>query len=282
MLAERSNPVPTVGVTGAGGQIGTAVQKQLADHGAPVVAVDRTDDWTRLESCDAIIHLAGTLRPRRPDDYDTANVTTAERMLRAAKPNSRIVFLSFIGADPASPNAYLRTKGLAERAILGSGRPAIVFRSSHVFGTSSEPGPTAAAFMPKEEGRNRVSILGDGTQRIAPIWRDDVAAILAAAATEPAEPTGIFEIGGPLVVTADDFARMLATARVDLRHLSPRMSRLLAHLLPGLTPALVDVMLHDAVPGEDSAAVARMFGRDLTPFERAWRGSLAVRSSAPR
>lgn len=50
---------------------------------------------------------------------------------------------------------------------------------------------------------------------------------------------------------------------VTVRHLPAGAARLLARVVPQLTPALVDVMTRDSVASEDPHAVAARFGVTL-------------------
>jgi hypothetical protein len=48
------------------------------------------------------------------------------------------------------------------------------------------------------------------------------------------------------------------------------LARLLGRIAPTLTPELVDIMLADAVPTEDSAVTARRFGVELHRLAEVW------------
>lgn len=112
----------------------------------------RGDDLaTAFRDAVAVAHLAGTLRPKRPDTYEDANLRTVERTVAALEGSSveRIVFLSYVGAVRSSPNAYLRAKAKAEELLHRSGRDVVVFRCTHVVGPPEEPGPTASALLSK-------------------------------------------------------------------------------------------------------------------------------------
>jgi hypothetical protein len=62
---------------------------------------------------------------------------------------------------------------------------------------------------------------------------------LVHAALDPTTPTGIFELAGPEVITVDDFAGVLNRHRARITHTVPWLSRMLAHIVPGLAPTLV-------------------------------------------
>jgi uncharacterized protein YbjT (DUF2867 family) len=265
----RTGPIA---ITGAAGQVGTALQTYLTDYPNEVRALGRDDDWgAAFQGAEAIIHLAGTLQPRRPNSYEQANLGTVRRTVAALEGTDvqRVVFLSFITADSGSANPYLRAKGQAEALLRSCRLPLVIFRCDHIYGPPEVPGPTAAAFLAR--GGTPVRVLGTGSQKMAPVFKADVAAALARAALDPASPTGTFELAGPQIMTADHFAQELNGHAARLRHLSPGLARVLGHLLPGLRPGLVDVMLHDAIPVRPPQETATQFGVELHTLAEGWR-----------
>ncbi len=259
-----------VAVTGAEGHVGKALRERLADRPNWVKPLGRGDDWAgEIRNAEAVVHLAGTLQPIRPNSYQVANVGTAERALAALDRNSvqRIVFLSYVGADPASTNEYLRTKGQAEELLGSSGVPSVVFRSTFIYGDRDAIGPSFASYQSR--AGETVSVLGNGNQLVAPIHVHDLTALLAAAALDPAGPTGTFEVSGPETFTLDDFIRSINPDGVKIRHLAPRAARILGRVAPKLTPALVDVLLADSVTRTDPTETAALFGVGLRRFGKA-------------
>lgn len=63
--------------------------------------------------------------------------------------------------------------------------------------------------------------------------------------------------------TLDAFVRRINPPDVTTRHLPTAAARVLAHVVPQLTPALVDVLLHDSVADGDPGEVADRFGVTL-------------------
>ena len=257
----------TVAVTGASGQVGTLLRQRLAERGDEVRALNRGEEWApAIAGADAVVHLAGTLQPRRSESYEEANLAPTATVAAAVREAGvgRVVFLSYVGADAASANAYLRAKAAAERLLEGSGAPTTIFRCLHVYGPPEAPGPTAGAFLAKR-GRP-VLVLGSGRQAIEPLYIGDVvAAILGALA--PGAPSGTFELGGPERMSFDQLVVALNPPGTRLRHLPAALARPLAHLVPSLTPALVDLLLADNVAATPAAETAARFG--FTPHRLA-------------
>ena len=264
----RTGPVA---VTGASGQVGTLVLQRLGQLPNEVRPLGHEDDLVAaFGDANAVVHLAGTLQPRKPNTYRAANLDTALATAAALARSQarRVVFLSFLTARLDASNSYLRYKAEAEEALRSCGVPAVIFRCDHIYGPPSQPGPTASAFVAKS---GRVTLLGRGTQRLAPLYRDDVVEAILHAALDPATPTGTFEFAGPDTVTAEEFALLLNSKPIRTRRIPVTLARLLARVTPTLTPELVDVMSSDAVPTEDVAATARLFGVELHHLRDVWR-----------
>jgi nucleoside-diphosphate-sugar epimerase len=226
--------------------VGTSLCRRLAAV-PDVRALTRGDDLaSACGDASAVVHLAGTLRPDRGSGHVEANLETVRRMLGALAGSSveRVVFLSSVGADANSENAYLRAKGEAEELLHRSGLDVVVFRCTHVFGPPDDPGPTVSAFLAHD--RDAVWVLGDGSQRVAPVYREDVVDAIVAA-LDPRTFHGRFDLPGPEELTMDDFVRTVNRDGVRLRHLPAPVARGFAHVAPRLNPDLVDVMLSDNV-----------------------------------
>jgi NADH dehydrogenase len=171
---------------------------------------------------------------------------------------ARLVFLSYVGADPAVDNPYLQTKGLAEQLTGDAGDASVVLRSTLIYGDADDIDPSFATCRTRPGGT--VWVLGDGQQRVAPIHVDDLADLIIAAALDPAAPTGTFAVRGPTVYRPDGFVRRINPPGVTTRHLPATLARLVAHVVPQLTPALVDVLTGDSVTANDPDEIAGRFG----------------------
>lgn len=262
----------TIAITGASGQVGTLLGERLRESGAQVVPLNRGEDWRAgIAAADAVVHLAGTLQPKRPDTYDSANVETARTVAEAAAAGSasRIVFLSYVGASPTSSNEYLRAKAAAEELLVGSGVPTTIFRCLHIYGPPQHPGPTAEAFRAKA-GR-AVSVPGSGRQRIQPLYVGDVVSAVEHAATAAEPPSGCFDLAGPEEMAMDEFVAAINPPGVKIRHLPAPLARAAARVAPALTPALMDLLLCDNVTSTPAAEVGERFGFTPARLREVWR-----------
>lgn len=271
-------------VTGATGVVGRALVPSLLATGSPVrvyvrrepaelraigakVGIGDADDEGRLESAleqvHTIVHLVGGPVPARGETADRLNLESTRTALRAAGNAEvrRFLFLSAVGADPGSPNAYLAAKGQAEEAVRESGLEHAIFRCAPIIG----PGSRLAGLLARFRSAPVALVPGRGTQRLNPIAVEDVAEALLRADTRDAELRGTWELGGPEVVTFDELVARVAGRRI----VHPRW-------IPGVPRPLAALYALDAVA--DPAEAVRQFALSLTPLEAA----LAATGTGPR
>lgn len=271
-------------ITGANGHVGRAVLEQLWDGNAETHAIVRSAGPLRatkilidsldsprafkiIHQSDVVIHLAGTLHSTLSNTYYGANVATAAAVARAARGSNvkRIVALSPLDAREDSTNEYLSTKALAERYLVGTKIPTIIFRCSHIIGDPQNPGPFAGMLLSNEG--EPVKILGTGKQIVAPLYLGDVAEAIVRAIENGR--SGTFELSGPERMTMDDLARLLNhDPQVPICHLADRLAMFLSKMAPGFPPALVDVMVRPSVG--NPAETMRQFRLRLHSLNPVW------------
>jgi nucleoside-diphosphate-sugar epimerase len=276
---EGSSPV----ITGATGQVGRATIDALVRRGLRPIALVRgseqlegsttISDWlasdlatAAIENAAVIIHLAGNLNPA-DHDYEQANILPTQRVARAVRPARTrcLVFLSYVGASEQSANRYLATKARAERLLRETGVPVTVFRCTHIIGPPSKPGPTAANLL--ATGKKSVTVLGNGKQRVAPVYLGDVVAAIEGAIGSV--QAGTFDLQGPQEMSLDDLVRRLnGPAKVSITHVPAVIARLLRFVGPKLPGPLIDVMLNDS--RSDHPTASSVFGLSLTSLDRVW------------
>jgi uncharacterized protein YbjT (DUF2867 family) len=189
---------------------------RLQALGCETVVGDMTDAASlraAVEGCDAVIHLVAILQGK-PSEFDRVMTQGTRDLVAAAQAAGvrRFVLMSALGFDEQTKDLvpYYRAKWQMEQDVKASGLEHVIFRPSFVFG----PGGGAIEQFKKIAKLAPVTpIVGPGTQRIQPIWVDDVAAYYAAAVHKPEAANRTFELGGPDVVTWNEFWSRLKRAQ---------------------------------------------------------------------
>ena len=148
----------------------------------------------------------------------------------------RFVLMSALGTSEETKDLvpYYRAKWAMEQAVKGSGIEHVIFRPSFVFGSD---GGVLPMFVRQVRWSPVTPVVGPGTLRLQPIWVEDVAAYYAAAVVAPEAANRTFELGGPDVVTWNEFWSRLkraAGARRPTVHVPFRLMRVQAAVLEKL------------------------------------------------
>jgi uncharacterized protein YbjT (DUF2867 family) len=181
---------------------------RLAAWGVELTQGDVTDAVSlrpALEGVDTVVHLVAIIKGS-PAEFERVMAQGTRNVLAAARDAGvrRFVLASALGLDERSKDAvpYFHAKWEMEHATKESGLEYVIFRPSFVFGRDGGVLPTfvrLARFAPV------TPIIGPGTQRLQPIWIEDVAAYYAAAVDLAGAASRTFEIGGPDAPTWNEF-----------------------------------------------------------------------------
>ena len=255
---------------------------QLRAWGCELVPGDMTDaDSLRraVEGCAAVVHLVAIIQGK-PEEFDRVMTQGTAELVAAAEQAGvgRFVLMSALGTSEATRELtpYYRAKWAMEQTVEGSSLAHTIFRPSFVFGRDGGVLPT---FVRLVRYSPVTPIVGSGTQRIQPIWVDDVAAHYAKSIDLPEAAGRTFEIGGPDVVTWDELYSRIASvlgkrrARIHLPYSLMRVNAAVLETLPGPTPITRDqvTMLQagDNVITNDDAQ--RTFDLPLVPLDEQLR-----------
>jgi uncharacterized protein YbjT (DUF2867 family) len=225
-----------------------------------------------VEGAEIVVNLVGLLAESGSASFQAIHIEGAERIARlsAAAGVSRLVQISAIGADPASPSSYASTKGKAEQAVLAAFPGATILRPSLVFGLEDN-------FFNRFAAIARLSPIMpviEGGSKMQPVFVGDVADAVMAALASPATKGRIFELGGPMVWTFRDIlAFILKTTQrhrrlVDIPMGIARIQASILQHVPGkpLTPDQLLMLAHDNVVSPGAPGLADL-GITPTPVE---------------
>jgi NADH dehydrogenase len=186
---------------------------RLEGWGAELATGDVTDAASLRAACDGVdtvVHLVSIIKGSR-GDFERVMIQGTRDLVAAAQDAGvrRFVLMSALGLEESTKDAvpYYAAKWEMERAVKESGLAHVIFRPSFVFGHDGGVLPTfarLARFAPV------TPIVGPGTQKLQPIWIEDLAQYFALAV--PGSMTGTFELGGPEAVTWNEFWARLKTA----------------------------------------------------------------------
>jgi dTDP-4-dehydrorhamnose reductase len=226
-------------VTGGTGYLGAEIVRHALAAGWDVAATWRTREppggpahWHRLDLTDpvAVAETVIAVQPDvvintayRRDGPGAAAVTTAgaAAVARAANAEAaRVIHLStdvvFDGGTstpytegdrPAPITAYGRAKHDAETAVRDAAPPALVVRTSLLYG-GSVPGPHETAALAAARGESTGTFFTDEIR--CPTEVGDLAAALLELST--VDTSGVLHLAGPDAVSRYEFARLIATA----------------------------------------------------------------------
>jgi len=224
-----------------------AVQANLRHRGSVAAAV---------RDADVVVNLVGILFERGRQRFDAVQTAGAEAVAQAAALHgARLVHMSALGADEASPSAYARSKAAGEAAVLAAAPGATIFRPSIVFGPEDDffnKFAALARMMPA------LPLVGGGKTRFQPVFAGDVAAAFAAAAAGETKPGTTYELGGTEVLSFRELMEYVLATIQRRRLLLPTpfwLAKAQAALLqlmptPLLTRDQVELLRRDSVVSE--------------------------------
>jgi NADH dehydrogenase len=254
---------------------------RLAAWGVELATGDVTDPASLRVACDgidAVIHLVAIIRGR-PQDFERVMAEGTRNVVAAAQEAGvrRFVLASALGLDERTKDAvpYFRAKWEMERTVRESRLEHVIFRPSFVFGRDGGVLPT---FVRLARYAPVTPIVGPGTQRLQPIWIEDLSEYYAHAVDEQAAANRLFELGGPDAVTWNEFwerlRRVLGVRRpsVHIPFGAMRLQAALTERLPGAPVTrdqLTMLALGDNVVTDPSAV--ETFKLPLVPLDEQLR-----------
>jgi uncharacterized protein YbjT (DUF2867 family) len=235
-------------VTGATGNVGSALLRRLVADGQPVRALVRDPrrlgpDRVRvqialgdladassfrhaLRGVKIVVHLGAAIRDqdRQGATIEEVNALGTLRLVRAAERAGveRFIFFSAIGTSLHSQSRFFRAKAQAEQAVEESSMRTTVVAPSIIY----SPGDPWITLLGRLAVLPVVPISGNGRALYEPIWSHDAAAaVVNLLAQDGNEPHRRLELAGPQRLSYDEIVRTY----LEVKH---RRRRLLHVPLP--------------------------------------------------
>jgi len=242
-------------LTGATGQVGSALLRRLLSEGVKVRCLvrdprrlgsqrvrvqialgDLTDPPSfrnAMRGVETVVHLAASIRDQPRGSIEELNGIATWRMVQAAREQGvqRFVFFSALGASTHHRGRFFRAKALAEKAVKESGLRCDVFVPSIVYA----PGDRWLQLLSRLSLLPFVPIAGNGQALYQPVWSEDVADCVSVALKASAKEGCVrYELAGPETLSHDEIVRVVLRSEgrsKPLLHLpTPLVSRSLKML----------------------------------------------------
>jgi NADH dehydrogenase len=255
---------------------------QLEALGCELVEGDMTDAASlrrAVDGVDTVVHLVA-IRQGSEEKFKRIMTQGTQDLIAAAKEAgvARFVLMSALGVSEESRDLvpYYGAKWEMERAVEGAGIPHVIFRPSLVF---ERDGGILPTFSKLARLTPVTPIIGSGEQRIQPIWAGDVAAYFDGAIDLEAATNRTFELGGPDIVSWNEFWARLKRVRGIRRpsvHVPVglmKVNAVITERLPGNIPLTRDLLKmlehgHNIVTNDDAV---QTFQLPLVPLDEQLR-----------
>ncbi len=188
----------------------------------------------------AVVNLVGILNESGRNTFERAHVDLVRNTVAACHTAGvkRLLHMSALGADPAGPSRYLRTKGAAEAIVTASGLDWTMFRPSVIFGRED----SFLNLFARLARALPVVVLGAPDAKFQPIYVEDVAHCFVQAVGDELTHHARYDLCGPTVYTLRELVRYVGEVAGAVRPiigLSPGLSRLQATVLEHLPGKLM-------------------------------------------
>ncbi len=213
-----------------------------------IVGYDRDGLTAAFTGADCVVHLAGILMESQTTTYQSAHVDAPLAVVDASRAAGvrHVVLVSVLGADPGSANAYLSSKGRAERIVAESGLSATIIRTPILLG----PGTAGADALAHQASRGTVTLLGGGRHSIRPLDVDDLSKAILNSGSASRPGVAVHELVGPEPVAYRDIvgrtAKLLGRD-VSVRSMPVWVAKFGATIAGlkkrgGMTPTVIDII----------------------------------------
>jgi uncharacterized protein YbjT (DUF2867 family) len=217
-------------LTGATGQVGSALLDRLLAQGTPVRCLvrdprrlgprrvrvqialgdlaDPPSFRNAMRGVDTVVHLAASIRDQRRGSIEELNGIATWRMVQAAERAGveRFLFCSALGASTHHRVRFFRAKALAEQAVRAAQLRAVVLSPSIVYA----PGDRWLTLLERLALLPVMPISGSGRALYEPIWVQDAAdCVLGALQGSWDGSPQSFELVGPQTLSHTDIVRLV-------------------------------------------------------------------------
>jgi uncharacterized protein YbjT (DUF2867 family) len=211
-----------------------------------------------VTGADGVVNAISLYVEHGSETFRSIHVEAAARIASVARRvgATRLVHISGIGADTASPSPYIRSRGEGEIAVQAAFPGVVIMRPAVLFARDD-------GFLTEILRLLRIlpayPMFGDGRTRLQPAYAGDVAAAIIQVVRQSKKPYPVYELAGPRIYSYQELVRIIAST-AGLRPVLMRMPfafwgalASLAEILPRppLTRNQVELMQIDTTASEN-------------------------------
>jgi uncharacterized protein YbjT (DUF2867 family) len=185
---------------------------------------------------DAVVNAISLYVQHGSDTFHSIHVEAAAKIASLARRvgAKRLVHISGIGADAASPSPYIRSRGEGEAAVQAAFPGAVIVRPAVLFAQDDGFLTTILRLL---RVLPAYPIFGDGRIRLQPVYADDIAVAITQVLRQSKKPYPIYELAGPRVYSYEELVRTIAR-NAGLRPVLTRVPFVFWGALAGLAEIL--------------------------------------------
>jgi uncharacterized protein YbjT (DUF2867 family) len=178
--------------------------KQIAAN-----AHDERSVEAAIADADGVVNAISLYVEHGRETFHSVHVEAATRIASVARRVGvkRLVHISGIGADAASPSPYIRSRGEGEAAVQTAFPGVVIIRPAVMFAPDDGFLTTILRLL---RVLPAYPIFCDGRTRLQPVYADDVAAAIAQVLRQSKRPSPVYELAGPRVYSYEQVVRTIA------------------------------------------------------------------------
>jgi uncharacterized protein YbjT (DUF2867 family) len=225
--------------SGATVRIASRHPGQADDANVKQIRADAHDERSveaAVAGADGVVNVISLYVEHGSETFHSVHVEAAARIVSVARRvgAKRLVHVSGIGADAASPSPYIRSRGEGEAAVQAAFPGVVIIRPAVMFAQDDSFLTTILRLL---RVLPAYPIFGDGRTRLQPVYADDVAAAIAQVLRQSKWPSPVYELAGPRVYSYEQVVRTIAR-NAGLRPMLMRTPFALWGALAGLAEIL--------------------------------------------